>query len=245
MQMNMDFKKINLSRELLMNPSNHLRRLQYIIVVCFLFFVFVKLYDDTMIICVLRITASHMVSLPSNTFGRRRQTYNLIDMFVISTHAHINTLPLIRYHNTRMVNYDTHNGFSVSSVLMSSDEHHESTATHRHTQMANTSAAHTHKNVVSSTGSGSSSSSSSSSNSNGSGAGGGGGTGRTKKPTITPSISVLTINDVNFLHVGNYTCAPSNAKQASITVHVLRGKRLTASFVFHAIFPAYGQRWKL
>lgn len=29
MQMNMDFEKINLSRELLMNPSNHLRRLQY------------------------------------------------------------------------------------------------------------------------------------------------------------------------------------------------------------------------
>lgn len=27
MQMNMDFEEINLSRELLMNPSNHLRRL--------------------------------------------------------------------------------------------------------------------------------------------------------------------------------------------------------------------------
>lgn len=31
--MNMDFEEINLSRELLMNPSNHLRPLQYIIVV--------------------------------------------------------------------------------------------------------------------------------------------------------------------------------------------------------------------
>lgn len=30
MQMNMGFEEINLSRELLMNPSNHLRRLQYI-----------------------------------------------------------------------------------------------------------------------------------------------------------------------------------------------------------------------
>lgn len=29
MQMNMDFEKINLSHELLMNPSNHLHRLQY------------------------------------------------------------------------------------------------------------------------------------------------------------------------------------------------------------------------
>lgn len=35
MQMNMDFEEINLSRELLMNPSNHLRRLQYISYICF------------------------------------------------------------------------------------------------------------------------------------------------------------------------------------------------------------------
>lgn len=113
-----------------------------------------------------------------------------------------------------MVNYDTHNGFSVSSVLMSSDEHHESTAVHKHTQPANTTVAHTHKNAVGSSSTG-----------GGGGGGGGAGTGRTKKPTLqAPSISVLTINDVNFLHVGNYTCAPSNAKQASITVHVLRGK---------------------
>lgn len=44
-----------------------------------------------------------------------------------------------------------------------------------------------------------------------------------KSNSLTPSISILTINEVSFLHVGNYTCAPSNAKQASITVHVLRG----------------------
>lgn len=38
------------------------------------------------------------------------------------------------------------------------------------------------------------------------------------------SMSVLTIKTVSFHHAGNYTCAPSNARPASITVHVLRGK---------------------
>lgn len=45
------------------------------------------------------------------------------------------------------------------------------------------------------------------------------------------SMSVLTIKTVSFHHAGNYTCAPSNARPASITVHVLRGKILF-SFVF-------------
>lgn len=40
------------------------------------------------------------------------------------------------------------------------------------------------------------------------------------------SMSVLTIKTVSFHHAGNYTCAPSNARPASITVHVLRGKLL-------------------
>jgi len=38
------------------------------------------------------------------------------------------------------------------------------------------------------------------------------------------SMSVLTIKTVTFHHAGNYTCAPSNARPASITVHVLRGE---------------------
>ena len=38
-----------------------------------------------------------------------------------------------------------------------------------------------------------------------------------------PSTSVLTISEVHFKHAGNYTCAPSNARQAIITVHVLKG----------------------
>jgi hypothetical protein len=41
---------------------------------------------------------------------------------------------------------------------------------------------------------------------------------------VTPSTSVLTIREVNLKHAGNYTCAPSNTKSASITVHVLRGE---------------------
>lgn len=123
---------------------------------------------------------------------------------------------MIRYHNTRMVNYDTHNGFSVSSLLMQSDEHHESmahTATTKHIQIPNATTSHNHKNAAVAAAKAAALASGSATVA-----------GRTKKPTLqTPSISVLTINDVSFLHVGNYTCAPSNAKQASITVHVLRG----------------------
>ncbi|XP_016945378.3 limbic system-associated membrane protein [Drosophila suzukii] len=43
-----------------------------------------------------------------------------------------------------------------------------------------------------------------------------------------PSVSVLTVKQVNFRHAGNYTCAPSNARPASITVHVLRGEKTAA-----------------
>lgn len=38
------------------------------------------------------------------------------------------------------------------------------------------------------------------------------------------STSVLTIQEVHFRHAGNYTCAPSNARSTSITVHVLKSK---------------------
>lgn len=37
------------------------------------------------------------------------------------------------------------------------------------------------------------------------------------------TISTLTIQKVHFHHAGNYTCAPSNARSASISVHVLQG----------------------
>lgn len=55
-----------------------------------------------------------------------------------------------------------------------------------------------------------------------------------------PSTSVLTIQEVHFKHAGNYTCAPSNARQTSITVHVLRGKILNEkknqNFIFQFVF---------
>lgn len=42
--------------------------------------------------------------------------------------------------------------------------------------------------------------------------------------SLTASISVLKILKVRFHHAGNYTCAPSNARSASTSVHVLQGK---------------------
>ncbi|XP_021712833.1 probable nitrile hydratase, partial [Aedes aegypti] len=42
---------------------------------------------------------------------------------------------------------------------------------------------------------------------------------------LSPATSVLTIKEVHSKHAGNYTCAPSNTRPASITVHVLQGKR--------------------
>lgn len=38
------------------------------------------------------------------------------------------------------------------------------------------------------------------------------------------SSSVLTVRNATARHGGNYTCAPANARQASIYVHVLKGK---------------------
>ncbi|XP_055301147.1 uncharacterized protein LOC129567820 [Sitodiplosis mosellana] len=111
------------------------------------------------------------------------------------------------YHNTRMVNYDTHNGFSVSSTLLQSlDETFDSNTAGVNAKLPPNATTSTNKNAPISKPKKTSSSSSSQ----------------------TPSISILTINEVSFLHVGNYTCAPSNAKQASITVHVLRDEKPAA-----------------
>lgn len=132
---------------------------------------------------------------------------------------------LPRYHNSKMVNYDVHNGFSVSSIFLQSEDHFISnTNSHREHELQQQQQQQLRH--IANGGSGSTT--------------GGGSDGRTinqnstlnrnttvsksKNPfLVTPSISILTIKQVNFLHVGNYTCAPSNAKQASITVHVLRG----------------------
>lgn len=111
-----------------------------------------------------------------------------------------------RYHDSKMVNYDIQDGFSVSSFQIP----------HNH-----------HNNGVSS----SSSSPISSSVSNGNHDGSSMNSTTSLAPSIpqttflkVPSTSVLTIQEVHFKHAGNYTCAPSNARQTSITVHVLRGE---------------------
>lgn len=37
-------------------------------------------------------------------------------------------------------------------------------------------------------------------------------------------ISILVVESVNKKHAGNYSCNPSNANAAHVTVHVLHGK---------------------
>lgn len=125
------------------------------------------------------------------------------------------TLWFRRYHDNKMVNYDIQDGFSVSSFH----------APHNH-----------HNNGVSSS---SSSPISSSSISSGNHDGSSLNSTPSTAPSIpqttflkVPSTSVLTIQEVHFKHAGNYTCAPSNARQTSITVHVLRGELKNFYFIF-------------
>lgn len=42
---------------------------------------------------------------------------------------------------------------------------------------------------------------------------------------LTSSGSILTVNKTKLTHDGNYTCAPSNAKAASVMVHVIEGEK--------------------
>ena len=43
-------------------------------------------------------------------------------------------------------------------------------------------------------------------------------------PDEQPLVSKLSVDNVQRSHSGNYTCAPSNAKAASVLVHVVDGK---------------------
>ena len=45
-----------------------------------------------------------------------------------------------------------------------------------------------------------------------------------KLPNEQPLVSKLSVDNVQRSHSGNYTCAPSNAKAASVQVHVVDGK---------------------
>ncbi|XP_055857215.1 uncharacterized protein LOC129920072 isoform X2 [Episyrphus balteatus] len=134
------------------------------------------------------------------------------------------------YHDNKMVNYDSQDGFSVTSttVNMPASEGGNTNTNHRD---------RSHTSTSSSSSGGSSSTSSSSSNSLSSnsshGHGNSGhmsslGSQHQSSYLQAPSTSVLTIQEVHFHHAGNYTCAPSNARPASITVHVLRGEKPAA-----------------
>lgn len=114
-----------------------------------------------------------------------------------------------------MVNYDIQDGFSVSSPVQTSHNHHN--------------------NGVSS----SSSSPISSTISNGNHDGSSMNTTTSLAPPVpqtgflkSQATSELTIQEVHFKHAGNYSCAPSNARQASITVHVLRGEFKNKNYHF-------------
>ena len=47
-----------------------------------------------------------------------------------------------------------------------------------------------------------------------------------KSPDEQPLVSKLSVENVQRSHTGNYTCAPSNARPASVMVHVVDGKYL-------------------
>lgn len=101
-----------------------------------------------------------------------------------------------------MVNYDTQDGFSVSAIPSPHLTHHSISDTISSPAGTGSSGAHRKNHAE-------------------------GRSGNSSLPGSylkIPSPSVLTIQEVHFKHAGNYTCAPSNARSGSITVHVLQGK---------------------
>lgn len=45
-------------------------------------------------------------------------------------------------------------------------------------------------------------------------------------------ISTLIVEAVHKKHLGNYSCSPSNAKSAQVTVHVLHGKWVEKTIIY-------------
>lgn len=139
------------------------------------------------------------------------------------------------YHDNKMVNYDSQDGFSVTSTTSSENGVlSSSSSSGNHRDRSHTSTSISSSSSSSSSGSSSTSSSNNSLNNSNSSHGHGNGGGHTSSTQHqssylqSPSTSVLTIQEVHFNHAGNYTCAPSNARPASITVHVLRGEKPAA-----------------
>ncbi|XP_017076129.2 uncharacterized protein LOC108111237 [Drosophila eugracilis] len=127
------------------------------------------------------------------------------------------------YHDSKMINYDSQGGFVVTSIgqsnLHGGQVYRSSPGNKSRVTMPMESANGVHSNIL-------------------------GSSDNVKAPNmpsstpylqqhqsaylLNPSVSVLTVKQVNFRHAGNYTCAPSNARPASITVHVLRGEKTAA-----------------
>lgn len=140
------------------------------------------------------------------SIGRRNLHLIPFRDFSIAVRDSVRFARSFRYHNAHMVNYDTHNGFSVSSIYLQTEDHFTSGA---HAAAAISSHMHADKKAINQNNTLSKAATAA--------------TKSRKSFLTTPSISILTIKEVGSMHHGNYTCAPSNAKQASITVHVLRG----------------------
>lgn len=154
-----------------------------------------------------------------------------------------------RYLNSKMINYDTDNGFSVfASQAPSASSSSSSSAVD--TSKSNTSAANVSIEEASSE---SSSSSTTDDNVPSSLIGGTSSSSSKHQRSINHqpqqqqsvsqqqpmSISVLTIRHVNFRHAGNYTCAPSNARSTSIAVHVLKSKRASRLILCYSKLPVH------
>ncbi|XP_054083480.1 uncharacterized protein LOC105219897 isoform X2 [Zeugodacus cucurbitae] len=116
------------------------------------------------------------------------------------------------YHNNKMVNYDAQEGFSVTSAavmdtaITEGSQNSENSLTLSNKKLnseriENKDKEHfTNKSITSASKS------------------------QLSPYLLSPTSSILTLEVVHFHHAGNYTCAPSNARAVSITVHVLRGE---------------------
>ncbi|KAL9926607.1 uncharacterized protein LOC119633678 [Glossina fuscipes] len=107
------------------------------------------------------------------------------------------------YHDSKMVNYDAQDGFFVKSNLL------------KEPPILDSNVGKTDEVFIRALNKSISQSQSS----------------RMPPPTgflLPTSISTLIIQKVHFHHAGNYTCAPSNARSASISVHVLQDEKPAA-----------------
>lgn len=146
-------------------------------------------------------------------------------MIVQDTHTHLTCFSFVfhsRYHEDRMVNYDTQDGYSVTSFqspvpeqlikssISSSSRLNALETLEETSSLELLPSSYTAADLV---------------HHNGGGVGGNSQHHHTVHTNglLVPSTSILSIREVHFKHAGNYTCSPSNARNGTITIHVLRG----------------------